>query len=187
MNNNRTITIEWTAAYSTWELKCILLVPNIHPTLNKGNGDTKHNVATSYGFSEYEMATTSEDWLIGDSENYGMLEELGLVDNFRMVKSIALNKSLKITKSSTKLYQTTEHRLRMKELSFILFTESSSIEDIPYVSGGFGDIFQAQMIETQKSVIVKKIKNVKFVDFIRETKIKQYLMLGQYVLEVYVD
>ena len=29
------------------------------------------------------MATTSEDWLIGDSEDYGMLEELGLVDNFR--------------------------------------------------------------------------------------------------------
>ena len=75
----------------------------------------------------------------------------------------------------------------MKELSFILFTESSNIEDIPYVSGGFGDIFQAQMIETQKSVIVKKIKNVKFVHFIQETKIHQYLMLGQYVPVVYVD
>ena len=72
-------------------------------------------------------------------------------------------------------------------MAFILFTESSNIEDIPYALGGFGDLFRAQMIETKKSVIVKKIKNMKFVDAIRATKFQQYLMPGHHVSEVSVD
>ena len=154
---------------------------------NQENGDTKHTVATDHEIIEYEMHTTSEDWLIGDGGDYGMFEELTTVDNFRNDEDHSIEQ---VAREYQMFSETVPDNLAhiyipMKELSDIVFAESSDGEAIPYASGGFGDIFQARLTETLKSVIVKKIKNMKFVDVIREMKIQQYLMPGQYVPEVY--
>ena len=154
---------------------------------NQENGDTKHTVATDHEIIEYEMPTISEDWLIGDSGDYGMFEELTTVDNFRNDEEQSIEQ---VAREYQMFGETVPDNLAhiyipMKELSDIVFAESSDGEAIPYASGGFGDIFLARLTETLKSVIVKKVKNMKFVDVIRETKIQQYLMPGQYVPEVY--
>ena len=44
-----------------------------------------------------------------------------------------------------------------------------------FVSGGFGDIFQARLSTMEEEVIVKIVKNMTFED-IRETRIQTYLM-----------
>ena len=45
-----------------------------------------------------------------------------------------------------------------------------------FVSGGFGDIFQARLSATEEEVIVKIVKNMTFEDVLRETRIQKYLM-----------
>ena len=45
-----------------------------------------------------------------------------------------------------------------------------------FVSGGFGDIFQARLSATEEEVIVKVVKNMTFEDVLRETRIQKYLM-----------
>ena len=45
-----------------------------------------------------------------------------------------------------------------------------------FVSGGFGDIFQAGLSTTEEGVIVKIVKNMTFKDVLRETRIQTYLM-----------
>ena len=44
-----------------------------------------------------------------------------------------------------------------------------------FVSGGFGDIFQARLSTTEEEIIMKIAKNMTFED-IRETRIQTYLM-----------
>ena len=52
---------------------------------------------------------------------------------------------------------------------------------ILFVSGGFGDIFQARLSTTEDEVIVKKVKNMTYNDVLRETEIQTYLMKDGFV------
>ena len=45
-----------------------------------------------------------------------------------------------------------------------------------FVSGWFGDICRARLSTTREEVIVKIVKNMKFEDILRETRIQTYLM-----------
>ena len=48
-------------------------------------------------------------------------------------------------------------------------------------SGGFGDIYQARLVDTNETIIVKTIEDMDFEEILRETRIQMYLMPGQYV------
>ena len=72
-----------------------------------------------------------------------------------------------------------------KDMSDIIFDKGRDGENIFLSSGGFGDIFTAHMADSQDKVIVKKIKNMKFADVLREIKIQIYLMPGLYVPQVF--
>ena len=77
-----------------------------------------------------------------------------------------------------------EIRVPARELSDITFAENEDGEKIVYLTGDTAEIFLVYMIDLQKTVVAKKIKTMKFVDVLRETRIQQYLMSGQYVPEV---
>ena len=72
-----------------------------------------------------------------------------------------------------------------KDMSDIIFDKGRDGENIFLSSGGFGDIFTAHLADSQDMVIVKKIKNMKFADVLREIKIQIYLMPGLYVPQVF--
>ena len=78
----------------------------------------------------------------------------------------------------------TEIRVQARELSDITFAENEYGEKIVYLTGDTAEIFLVYMIDLQKTVVAKKVKTMKFVDVLRETRIQQYLMSGQYVPEV---
>ena len=78
----------------------------------------------------------------------------------------------------------TEIRVPVRELSDITFAENEDGEKIVYLTGDTAEIFLVYAIDLQKTVVAKKVKALKFVDVLRETRIQQYLMSGQYVPEV---
>ena len=78
----------------------------------------------------------------------------------------------------------TEIRVPVRELSEITFAENEDGEKIVYLTGDTAEIFLVYVIDLQKTVVAKKVKTMKFVDVLRETRIQQYLMSGQYVPEV---
>ena len=78
----------------------------------------------------------------------------------------------------------TEIRVPVRGVSDITFAENEDGERIRYLTGDTAEIFLVYMIDLQKTVVAKKVETMKFVDVLRETRIQQYLMSGQYVPEV---
>ena len=67
------------------------------------------------------------------------------------------------------------------EITDIQFKTDTDGNRILFVSGGFGDIFQACLSTTEDEVIIKKVKNMTYNDVLRETKIQTYLMTAGFV------
>ena len=67
------------------------------------------------------------------------------------------------------------------DITDIQFKTDTDGNRILFVSGGFGDIFQACLSTTEDEVIIKKVKNMTYNDVLRETKIQTYLMTDGFV------
>ena len=67
------------------------------------------------------------------------------------------------------------------DITDIQFKTDTDGNRMLFVSGGFGDIFQARLSTTGDEVIVKKVINMKYKDVLRETKIQTYLMADGFV------
>ena len=75
----------------------------------------------------------------------------------------------------------TDIQVPIIDITDIQFKSDTDGNRILFVSGGFGDIFQACLSTTDDEVIVKKVKNMTYNDVLRETKIQTYLMTGGFV------
>ena len=71
--------------------------------------------------------------------------------------------------------------LPFKDITDVVFEKDEEGEPLMLLSGGFGDIYQARLVDTNETIIVKTIEDMDIEDVLRETRIQMYLMPGQYV------
>ena len=67
------------------------------------------------------------------------------------------------------------------DITDIQFKKDTDGNRLLFVSGRFGDIFQACLSTTEDEVIIKKVKNMTYNDVLRETKVQTYLMTDGFV------
>ena len=68
-----------------------------------------------------------------------------------------------------------------KDITDVVFEKDEEGEPLILSSGGFGDIYQARLADTNETIIVKTIEDMDFEEILRETRIQMYLTPGQYV------
>ena len=141
-------------------------------------------------------AYITEDWFINKSDLHGELESNDRSNAEHKTEQFQLPHSQNVYNTNTNALfnnfafrmdvpeNLTEIRVPVRQLSDITFAENDDGEKIIYLTGDTAEIFLVYAIDLQKTVVAKKVKAMKFADVLRETRIQQYLMSGQYVPEV---